>query len=277
MKIHKVLNNNFAIIMDNDGEEKIVGGKGIAFGKKSGDSLDQAAINKIFVIPKELISKYIDALPIELIEIAISIVDFAKHKIGKVINENVCFAIADHIQFAIERKKKNTSIPNYMMWEIKKFYITEFEVGIYALDLIKKELGISLHEDEAGFIATHIIDSELEQSNLEQVYKTTKLIKDISNIVKYYFNIDFDNDSIYYYRFITHLKFFANRLFNDFIFKVKDDSTLYDMIQKSYTNSFSCVLKIEEYLKQNYAYSLSKEEKIYLTIHIENVIYKSKK
>ena len=32
------------------------------------------------------------------------------------------------------------------------------------------------------------------------------------NIIKYTCKVSFDEDSVYYYRFITHLKFFAQRL-----------------------------------------------------------------
>ncbi len=281
MKIHKVLNNNFVIVINEHGLEQVVGGKGIAFGKRSGDSLDQSAINKVFEMPHDLnidgVQKYIEAIEIEYFEIAVNIVEFAKMKIGKKINETVCLAIADHLKSSIIRLESGNSVPNYVLWELKKFYITEYEIGSYGLELVKSRLGIELPEDEAGFIATHIIDSELEQSDIDQVYKTTKLIKDLSNIVKYYFNVDFDNDSIYYYRFITHLKFFANRLFNNMTFSNGDDPVLYEMIKKSYVNSFDCTKKIEEHLGKHYSYSLSKEEIVYLTIHIENVIYKSQK
>lgn len=283
MKIHKVLNNNFVIIISDSGEEKVVGGKGIAFSKRAGDEINEDIINKTFVVPtydgerRLSAEKYVDALPVECFEIATNIVEYAKVKTSKRINESVCLAIADHIFSSVERFKEGVKIPNYMLWELKKFYTAEFEVGQYGLAEIETEFGIQLPEDEAGFIATHIIDSELENSNLEQVYKTATLIKDISSIVKYFFNVDFDSDSIYYYRFITHLKFFASRLFNNYMFNQNEDDRLYEMIQKSYINSFNCTLKIGEYLAKNYTYTLSKEETVYLTIHIENVIYKANK
>lgn len=281
MEIHKVLNNNFVIVLNENHEEQIVGGKGIAFGKRAGQQIDSELVNKTFVVPTaedgREVQKYVEALPIECLEIAINIIEIAKIKTGKVISESSSLAIADHINSSIERYKQGLNVPNYMLWELKKFYTVEYEVGLYGLDLIKDQFAIELPDDEAGFIATHVIDGELENTNIEQVYKTATLIKDISNIVKYYFNVSFDDDSIYYYRFITHLKFFASRLFNDLMMNQNDDNLLYEMIQKSYTNSFNCTLKIAEYLQKKYAYSLSKEEKVYLTIHIENVIYKSNK
>ncbi len=281
MKINRVLNNNFIIVIDELGNEQILGGKGIAFGKKSGDLFDSSVVNKTFVVPQnsevEKFEKYFEFLPTDTIELALNIIEFAKIKLCKPINETVCLAIGDHILSSVERHSKGLQIPNYMLWEIKKFYEAEFEVGLYAIDLINKELGVQLPEDEAGFIATHIIDSELENSNVEQVYKTTKLIKDVSNLVKYSFGIDYDQDSIYYYRFITHLKFFAERLFNDYTIAADEDCKLYNVIKESYSNSFLCATKIEKYISSEYSYLLSKEELIYLTIHIENVVYKAKK
>ncbi|WP_295295172.1 CAT RNA binding domain-containing protein [uncultured Brachyspira sp.] len=42
MKIGKILNNNVAVIFEEDGKtEKIVMGRGIAFSKKIGDTIDE--------------------------------------------------------------------------------------------------------------------------------------------------------------------------------------------------------------------------------------------
>lgn len=279
MKIKKVLNNNFVVIDDNG--DKIYGGKGLGFGKKPGDFVDQDKVNQKFVISHdediERISAYLDVLNNDLIQIGLDILELAKLKCGCDFNSTVAISIADHISSSIDRYNEGIIIPNYMLWEIKKFYTVEYEIGLYAIDMVSQILNIKLPEDEAGFIATHIIDAQLENSNLDQIYKTADLIKEISKVVKYHFNVEFDNDSIYYYRFVTHLKFFAQRLFNDYTFNDDEDSRLYDIIQVSYVNSFTCSQKISELLEQNYSYSLSKEEMVYLTIHIENVIYKSKK
>ncbi len=276
MKIHKILNNNFVVTLDEKGCEQIVGGKGIAFGKSVGNRIDNKLVERTFILPNENnqgrnIQTYIDALPIDFFEIAADIVDYASVKTDKNINKSACLAIADHIFTSIERQKQDMKIPNYILWEIKNFYPVEYEVGLYALDLINNVTGFQLSDDEAGFIATHIIDSELESSNITLVYKTTELIKDITSIVKECFDFEFDPNSIYYYRFITHLKFFASRLFGNISVLNCNDDRLYNIIQTTYIDSFNCTLKIEKYLNDQYEHVLSKEEKVYLTIHIENI------
>ena len=49
MRIDRILNNNVVIIKDENGEEQVVCGKGIAYKKKAGDLLSEKLINKVFV------------------------------------------------------------------------------------------------------------------------------------------------------------------------------------------------------------------------------------
>ena len=50
MRIDRILNNNVVIIKDENGEEQVVCGKGIAYKKKAGDLLSEKLINKVFVL-----------------------------------------------------------------------------------------------------------------------------------------------------------------------------------------------------------------------------------
>ena len=50
MRIFKVLNNNVAVILNEDGQEKIVMGRGICFKKKAGGDLNPEAIDKTFFL-----------------------------------------------------------------------------------------------------------------------------------------------------------------------------------------------------------------------------------
>ena len=47
MKIIKVINNNTVCTLDKKGREQIASGKGIGFGKKRGDEIDPAQVQKI--------------------------------------------------------------------------------------------------------------------------------------------------------------------------------------------------------------------------------------
>nr|WP_238121518.1 PRD domain-containing protein [Ligilactobacillus salivarius] len=69
-------------------------------------------------------------------------------------------ALSDHIYSALERYNSGVELKNNLLWEIKRFYPKEFTVGKEALDIINKQFGIKLPEDEAGFITMHIVEAQ---------------------------------------------------------------------------------------------------------------------
>lgn len=281
MKIERILNNNVVIILDCEGKEQVVCGKGIAYKKKAGDILAEEEINKIFVLPdKQINNKFQELLsdiPLEHIELSDDICKYAKLKLGKNLNDSLLISLSDHIYTAILRILDGITVPNVLLWETKRFYEVEFEIGLKALEMIKDRFNVTLPEDEAGFIALHIANAEMDDSNISQVVEITKIIQEVSNIVKYHFGIEFNTDSVYYYRFITHLKFFAQRLIMGKQNVENDaDNDLFNMVKEKYYNAYNCVQKISGFIERKHHHILTNEEKLYLTIHIERVIYKTK-
>lgn len=278
MIIEKVLNNNVVVINENN-IEQIVMGRGIAFQKKVGDNLDESKIDKVFTLTdKEVAGKFQELLvsiPMEHIELGEEIVTYARTKLGKKLNDTIYISLVDHIDTAITRAKEGINIKNFLLWDIKRFYKTEFEIGLNSLAIIKEKTGISLEDDEAGFIALHIVNAEMEEDKMHDVYQITKVMQEITNIVKYEFKIEFDEDSVYFYRFITHLKFFAQRLIEGRTYGDGKDDELLEIVMMKYHNAYNCVMKISEFIQKKYFYSISDEEKVYLTIHIERIVYKS--
>ena len=163
-----------------------------------------------------------------------------------------------------------------ILLDIKRFYNKEYEIGCQALEIIKDQLKVELPEDEAGFIAFHFVNA---QQNLEssKMVDIMKLVKEITNIVKYQMGLDFDEESVYYYRFITHLKFFAQRLFLENKQYTDEDNPLYHIVKEQYKKAFNCTQSVVKFVDNKYNYKISKEEQLYLTVHIENIITKSKK
>lgn len=283
MRIHKILNNNVVVIIDENENEQIVMGRGIAFKKKCGDDLDPKQIDKVFTMSNPDISNKFQELaadiPIEFLELVEKIITYAKTHIGKKINDSIYISLADHILMSIERFKQGIVVKNALLWDIKRFYKDEFCIGLKALEMTQEQTGVLLPEDEAGFIALHFVNAQLDETRAEvqNMYDITKVMQEISNIVKYYFNMDFDEDSVYYYRFITHLKFFAQRLITHKTYQEENEDGLLDIIKIKYKNAYECVKTIKKFLVERYEYLLSDEEMLYLTIHIARVVYKNER
>lgn len=279
MIIDKILNNNVITVKNDKNLEKVIMGRGIAFQKKVGDNVDESKIEKVFTITDKKTSNHLQELlvniPLDYLKITEEIVTYGKTYLGKRINDMIYVSLVDHIYTAIDRYLEGIAVKNALLWEVKRFYLYEFEVGKEALKMIEKNLKVSLPEDEAGFIALHFVNAEMDESSMEDMFQITKVMQEISNIVKYRFQIEFDEDSVYYYRFITHLKFFAQRLINKNTYQNIEDKDLLDMVKVRYKNAYQCVNQIEKFIENKYDYRLSNEEKLYLTIHIERVVYKT--
>ena len=278
MKIYKVLNNNVAIIRDTDGREKVVMGKGICFHKRSGEEIDEAAVDKVFAMSSEeadtRFRQMVQDMPLEHMQMGERIISEAKLRLGKRLNDMIYISLIDHVYTSVCRFLDGITVKNVLLWDIRRFYREEYEIGLWALEQIKEQFKVELPEDEAGFIALHIANAEMDEESMHNMYEITKVIQEIENIVKYFFHIEFDTDDVYYYRFITHLKFFAKRLSEGRIYQDGSSDGLLDIIKAKYADAFRCVEKITQFIKGKYKHELSGEEQLYLTIHIARVVEK---
>jgi beta-glucoside operon transcriptional antiterminator len=275
--ISKVLNNNVVTIKNEDNQESVVMGRGIAFQKKKGDEIDEEKIDKIFVLKNKSINDklitLVNDIPAEYLEISEEVIKYAEEMLNTKLNENIYLTLTDHISFSINRYNNNLEMKNVMLWDIKRLHKPEFDIGIKALKIIKDKTDIVLPEDEAASIAMHILNGELNQ-DMPQIVDIINLINEVLKIVKYHFNIDFDEESINYYRFVTHLKFFAQRMVNGKYYE-DDDNELFEIIRLKYPKSYECTKKIEGFIKQKFNSQLTKEEKLYLIVHTARVVKES--
>ena len=63
---------------------------------------------------------------------------------------------------ALERYKKGIVLQNRMLWEIQKFYPKEYLLGSEVLSYLNQELNVNLPEEEAGNIAFHIVNAQID-------------------------------------------------------------------------------------------------------------------
>lgn len=274
MIIKKKLNNN-AVVGLKHGREVIIRGKGIAFDKNVGDEVEAAKIEKVYTLSnsdmQNKLQELIGRIPNSYMRLTDDIISYAREQLSKELNDSIYITLADHIFMSVERFQTGVRVKNVMLWDIRRFYKKEFQIGLDALDMIEEWFRVRLPEDEAGFIALHIVNAQLDE-DLPVVYEITRVMQEICSIVKYSMNVVFDEDSVYYYRFITHLKFFAQRLFSGKEYKDEQADDFMETIKERYQAGYECSVKIKEFLKQQYDYSISDEEQLYLTIHVEKIV-----
>ncbi|MEK3903390.1 BglG family transcription antiterminator LicT [Paenibacillus sp. FSL R7-0179] len=274
MIIEKVLNNNVLLTKNQKGKEVIVMGRGISFNKVAGDYVDPAKVDKIFLLNENeftaRLTELLNDIPVAHLELASSIVTYASGVLHTELNDNLYLTLTDHIHFALERFEKGIQLKNAMLFEIKRFYQKEFGIGLDALKMIEQTTGLSLGEDEAGFIALHLVNARMDGTEVRSTIRMTEIVQNILNIVTYHYKVVLDETSLNYSRFLTHLQYFSMRVLKKET-NNSGEEFLYNQVRITYVKAFECVGKINEYLEKSHGQSLSKDEYVYLTIHIQRV------
>lgn len=271
--IEKVINNNIISAYEKSGAEVIVMGRGIGFKKKQGEVVPADQISKIFRIKSRTLAEQFKELlanmPLERVRISDEIISHAKDHLKLKLNQSIYVTLTDHINFAIERVSQGIEPQNALLWEIKRFYPQEFQLGIYALELIQDRRDILLPEDEAGFIALHFVNAEYG-TDIRDAVKFPDQMQAIVDIVERDLGILLDESSLHYERFMTHIKFLIQRIYRKELLS-SEDRELSLLMQRKYPREYQCSVKVAEYIMQATGSRLSEEEIMYLSVHIRRV------
>ncbi len=280
MRVNKILNNNLVLSKNEDNEEIIVKGLGIGYHAKRGDKIDESLIEKIFY-PKNhqnsiQMQQYLLSIPEEYFDFVQKFVDHVKEEAPNLrLNNSIYLSLSDHILGTVERFRNGISLKNVLLLDIQQLYKKEYEYGMKMVDEINRTFQTKLPVDEAGFIALHFVNAEEGQHNTDN-YKIAMIVNQVQEIVKNYFSdITFNESSLYYQRFLTHLKYFAQRYLHKEL-QYDEDENLFQLIQEQCREAYGCVKLIYLMMEEKYQYALSKEEMVYLSINIKTNVDKSR-
>lgn len=273
MIIEKVINNNIISAYDEDGKEVIVMGRGLGFGGKPGKPVDESKIEKVFHIKSRSIAEQfkelMERMPLEHVQISNDIISYAKQHLKLKLSQSIYVTLTDHINFTVERYKQGIRPENALLWEIKCFYSREYELGKYAVRIMKERLGLELPDDEAGFVALHFVNAEYG-TELKDALNFPQLLGKIIRIVTEELGIELDDRSLHYERFVTHVKFLIQRVYRKEL--LKDElMELKKIMSMRYPEEYSCSQKIADYIEKQSGTRISEEEITYLTIHIRRI------
>lgn len=270
-QVVKVLNNNVCMAKDDKGMECIVVGKGIGFGKRPGDIIEEDKLEKIFYVQEDVnkikFSELMEKIRGDVIGIAEEIIAMAEKIKGKKLNEHIHIALTDHIAFAIERINMGIEIKNPFDIEIKALYKDDYNIALKALELINQRLNISLPEDEAGFIALHL-HAALENAGLSNTVKNTRLVSQLVSTIEKHLGKYIDRDSIDYIRLVTHLRFAIDRVEKN----APVTNELLVSIKKKFKKAYNIAMQVSKIIEDTLQKKVPEEETGYIAIHIQRLI-----
>ncbi|MGG3957576.1 transcription antiterminator [Bhargavaea massiliensis] len=275
-RIEKVLNNNVLIASHPTYDEVVLIGKGIGFGKKKGDVIEQKDVEKWFILKnereQEQYKKLLPHVDEEFIGLMNDVVHHIRKRTNSPLNEHIHVALTDHILFAIKRLEQGMDIKNPFLVETKSLYPLEYDVATEVVNMLNERLHIQLPEGEIGFIALHI-HSALTNHQLSEVNQHSQLISRLVSVVEEQLDIRIDRESIHYLRFVRHLRYAIERVKKGE--KIEEPKKLSNILKETYPLCYNLSWKLIKIMQQTLQLPVDEAEAVYLTLHLQRLTGKN--
>lgn len=271
VKAIRVFNNNAVSTVMPDGREAIALGKGIGFHKRPGDTIEERFVEKVYFVQDEMQTKFLQMLQdVEpnVMRAAEQILAMAEND-GFSMSNQATISLIDHISFAIERQKKGIALPNLLLNETQLLYQKEYELGRRSLKIIENCCGVELPEDEAGYIALHLVSISVDRN---AAYGFLKFVKGALDIVKETYGIPFDQNSLDAIRLTTHLKFLMQRILQQSVWADEGEDPMYAQLLNRDPRHQVCLDRMEKFIRQSTGYTIGYQEKFYILIHLTKLL-----
>lgn len=271
MKIIKKINTSAAIALDSKGREIVVLGKGIGFPPVPYELEDLSKIERTFYDVEPEYRGVIANIPENIIEVAAKINELAEEELDMELSPNFPFTLADHLNFAVERLRSGIDLTVAISYDIQYLYQREYSLGKKALQMMNDEAGIMLPESEAVNIALHLINSEKGTNNATKVLRDARIVSEVDRIIEDNMKMKMDKDSYEYARYVKHLMYLVNRFESKEESEVKNGMML-KTLAREYPDIYECALRITRYFQGTWGWNCSKDETLYLMLHINRLL-----
>lgn len=272
MRISRIYNNNVALAESYTGEQMVVIGRGLVFGKRKGDMLDPTLIEQTFVpeqgTPDENLAGSLAQIPSEILGLATELELLVKAE-GITISHSFIVPVADHINYAVVRQRQGMTVDYPLALEVRQLYPQEVRFGERALQLVRELLGVHLPETEAIPLAMHLVNSQFASKDMGGTYRMTEVFAQIFEVIGAGFDGPVDRSLMSAARFVTHLRYLFVRAGAT---QITDTSTnvplLLESLKGAHPRAFAAAVKVKLVLEMHLEQQLTEDELTYLTIHI---------
>lgn len=279
MVITRIYNNSCASVTDDKGQDMIVTGRGVVFGKKAGDTLDEALVEKRYRLSDPGLSSRLGTIlsSISQADVYLSISEEILSMIrsqGYPVKESLLLTLTDHISTSLEREQTGVVLANPLLSDIRQLYHKQYQLARQAAQIIAQRTGITVSPDEIGFITLHIVTASTD-GRFDDLLEITHIIQKILTVIESTFKVHLNENSLRYERFIRHLQFFARRIL-DPASEQETNLLMYNMGRLEFPDAFLCVKDIARMIERDYHRKVSDAEQGYLIYHIMNVILETR-
>lgn len=273
MRVIKKINNNTALCVDGKGRELIAVGTGIGFPATPYELKDMNKVQSTFYNIQSNYLQMMDSIPAEVIEFTARLVDQARKTLPYELSPNLVLTLADHISFAIYRKRKGIHIRMPLAYDLEFTYPKEIKLAKQALQQIWKVFHLRLPESEASGICMGIVNARIykkDSLDYNEVQDEQTMLDDITRIIEKEMGITLHRDSFNFARYITHMQYLIHRLHTgEMLDTINQD--IYQNVRKEYEDTAHCVDMICLYLEKQWDFQVSEEEQLYVLLHVNRL------
>ena len=270
-RITKILNHNsFMGIESKNDQECLIMGKGVAFGKKVGQTVSVTGDARVYSL-KELTDRgeakeIIKSVSPLCLELANEVLDQAEEEFGKV-DRSILFTMADHLDFAVRRIQNGEQISNPLTDDIRIMFYKEYKVAGCIRDLLKEKLGIRIDEHEIGYIALHV-HAAIVDENVSQAMEIARTVRDCICMVEEETGKSIDIMSLGYNRLMNHVRYMVARAIHGEKLKM----SLNDYMSVKFPGPYMTAEKICRKMEKSLKLPIPDIEIGYLAMHLERMM-----
>lgn len=269
-RITKVLNHNTVLAVGEDGQSSwLILGKGVGFGKKVTERIELRETDTLYSLQESTergrATELVKSISPECLEIADEILGRAEQTFGK-IDRNILFPMADHLEYAIQRIRKQEQISNPLNDDIRVLFHAEYKVAQEIAPILLERMNIQIEADEIGYIALHI-HSAIEDQRVSQAMQMAGAVRDCISLVEREIGRPIDLLSLSYNRLMNHVRYMVARALSGGKLKIN----MNDYIETKFPKAFQTATTVCDHISCSLKCPLDEMEIGYLAMHIERV------
>ena len=270
-RITKILNHNsFMGTESKNDQECLIMGKGVAFGKKVGQTVSVTGDARVYSL-KELTDRgeareIIKSVSPLCLELANEVLNQAEEEFGKV-DRSIIFTMADHLDFAVRRIQNGEQISNPLTDDIRIMFYKEYKVAGCIRDLLKEKLGIRIDEHEIGYIALHV-HAAIVDENVSQAMEIARTVRECICMVEEETGKSIDVMSLSYNRLMNHVRYMVARAIHGEKLKM----SLNDYMSVKFPGPYMTAEKICRKMEKSLKLPIPDIEIGYLAMHLERMM-----
>ena len=269
-RITKILNHNsFMGIESKNDQECLIMGKGVAFGKKVGQTVSVTGDARVYSL-KELTDRgeakdIIKSVSPLCLELANEVLDQAEEEFGKV-DRSILFTMADHLDFAVRRIQNGEQISNPLTDDIRVLFHNEFQAASVLRDILQKRMQITIDEHEIGYVALHI-HSAIEDEKVSVAMQTARAVRECIEMIEKETGKKIVVISLSYNRLMNHIKYMVARAMTGEDLRIN----MNEYIESKFPEAYMTAKKVCDMLGKSIGKELDEMEIGYLAMHIERI------